>query len=42
MNPKCDLCGVGITKEMVSYTDGKKYHSRCIKWMANNPTKWSD
>lgn len=38
--PKCALCGKGITKELVSYTDGSCYHSRCIKWMNNNPTKW--
>ena len=40
--PKCALCGKGITKEEVSYTDGKSYHARCIKWMNNNPTKWSN
>jgi hypothetical protein len=37
---KCDLCGKGIRKELVSYTDGKNYHSRCIGWMNRNPDKW--
>ena len=38
----CCLCGKGIMKELVSYTDGSKYHARCIKWMDRNPTKWSN